>query len=154
MKNIVKIFGEAFLLATAFILTMMIVLHAKDNKGHEGIMQITGYRMAEWKEDEGIGFDVYEKESKKTLPEIRLAQNSITTGKYTVNELFEANVSDEIEAVIALKKMTTPEGREITYPSGTTEIVFDSSGIYLIDFDVKNESKRVSHRQMKIPVNV
>lgn len=154
MKNIVKIFGEAFLLATAFILTMMIVLHAKDDNGHEGMMQITGYRMAEWKEDEGIGFDVYEKESKKTLPEIKLAQNSITTGKYTVNELFEANVSDEIEAVIALKKMTTPEGREITYPSGTAEIVFDSSGIYLIDFDVKNESKRVSHRQMKIPVNV
>lgn len=154
MKNIVKIFGEAFLLAITFILTMNIVLHTKDEKGHEGIMQITGHHMAEWKDDEGIGFEVYEKESKKVLPEIKLAQSSITTGRYTVNNLFEANVSDEIATVIALKKMTTPEGKEITYPSDTTEIIFDSSGIYIIDFEIRNENRRVSQRQIKIPVNV
>ena len=153
MKNIVKIFGEAFLLAIAFLLTMMIVLHAKDDKGHEGMMQITGYRMAEWKEDEGIGFDIYEKESQKILPEIKLAQSSITTGTYTVNDLFEANVSDEIEMAIALKKMTTPDGREITYPSDTTDIIFDSAGIYIVDFEIRNENRRVSQRQIKIPVN-
>ena len=153
MKNIVKIFGEAFLLAIAFLLTMMIVLHTKDDKGHEGIMQITGHRMAEWKEDEGIGFDIYEKESQKVLPNIKLAQSSITTGTYTVNDLFEANVSDEIEMVIALKKMTTPDGREITYSSDTTDIIFDSAGIYTIDFEIRNENRRVSQRQIKIPVN-
>ncbi len=153
MKQVVKIFGEAVLVVIAFMLTMYFVMYTEDEKGHVGIMQVTGHHMADWKDDEGTGFDTYLQQSEKLLPETQFTHQKIKTGIYSIDQLITVKNNAEEDITIILKKVTTPERIERLYPVDATDIAFDTAGIYTIDFEVRDADRRVSQRQIKIPVN-
>lgn len=152
MEKIITIFGDTIFLGAVFLAVFLIAFSTEDEMGRKGILQIVGNGMTEWKEDNDAGYFVYQAECEESFPKAVLQRQTIFPGTYDMNELFAAYDNFGNAAQIRLYQVTFADGqqKEVT----ENRVTFDVPGIYVLQFEVKDEEQRISDQKVFIPVQV
>lgn len=152
MEQIVKIFGGALLAGICMLLVFSLVYGTPEETG---LLETGGALVeADWRADSGTGFASYGKESGEAFPEAAFTGGgALQTGTYRVTDLFTVTAGNTEEVRITLLSVTDPAGNRNEDVKDKEEITFPVSGIYTVSLRIADAERRVTERQVQIPVN-
>lgn len=151
MEKIVTLFSGAVIAMFVFSFAVWILFQKQDAGGYEGVLETAGSSMAVWKENSRMGYEAYLEECMELFPKAEFLHQSLTIGTYSAAQLFCAYDSTGNEAGIKLCKLIKPNGQEIELSDN--QVTFDNSGVYSLQFEVRDSDRRVCTQYIKIPVN-
>lgn len=155
MDKIAKIFGGALLCGICFTMLFTLVFHSADGNGNEGILKMVGSKFGGmWSDESTEGFRVYETEAAKEFPQITYAAaGALGVGVYELGTVVKAYDYMGNPVQVKISSMTLPDGTEKKGLEKTTQLTFQSPGIYVLKLKAKDNWNRESIKEVKIPVN-
>lgn len=155
MRQIVEMYGRAFLYAICLVMLFIIVFRSADAAGNKGIIKQVGQKIkTSWTQDDDGGFDRYEEESREVFPDIiYCASGALTVGTYNVDEIIAAydGAGNSLECKVTGIKY--PNNSMFVEVMEISRLTFDTHGIYEICVRAKDSDNRKIVKCIVVPVN-
>ena len=157
MQRMINIYGK-FLLSAAVVAALLVILFVgiADEEGNRGVFQIAGAHLDTGQEvvQQDGGFGTLETENGKAAPRIFLeGRTGFSAGSVVLTDYIRAEAYDGRNLPVRILRVENPSGRDITASlAASGEIIFEESGIYVVEVSGRDDGNRKTTVQIKLPV--
>lgn len=159
MKLVIDTYGEFFWDGMVLVLLFILLWYGvTDDDGNHGIFAMAGEMLTSESRDyrEYCDFsEGYLVESKKPAPQITYSGMALQTGLNRLSDCIKAYDDAGNELTVKIMSIIDMNGTDwiAFYSEDTTEIRFDSQGIYMVKVAAVSANKKRTICTIRIPVN-